>query len=340
MTKGKVKVGADNKSSHTQTAAFHVAWDKESGDNETKMREKRRFARTRRRTAASAAKETAEAKRKRQSVAKICAAAEQQRKSKKVKEQKIRTSFSSCYKKHEINALKWKNRRHDFRSLKVTDGMQCYWTRFGDLPNQNFGRHITNTYTWVQENTTTNTELEFCWIRNGVITTMIVANHQSIMLVSVYFFHSGYADHHIEKCTEQLRSTRVLAERAYRLLEETSTLIWGLGLGVERVSVGPHSFKEGSKRGDWLKQWLMIHNFHSTQHDEQKRLESERPTDLVQGPSNKSTTSWSREDTWNTLRRWSQRHDPHGQWPQMCHGNISPSTPKKNAHPWCKQRQT
>ena len=146
-------------------------------------------------------------------------------------------------------------------SLKDTDGMQCYWTRFGDLPNQNFGRHITNTYTWMQENTTTITELEFCWIRNGVITTMIVANHQSIMLVSVYFLHSGYADHHIEKCTEQLRSTRVPAERAYRLLEETSTPIWGLGFGVERVSVGPHTFKEGSKRGDWLKQWLMIQNF-------------------------------------------------------------------------------
>ena len=146
MTKGKVKVGADKKSSHTQTEAFHVAWDKESGDNETKIREKRRFARTRRRTAASAAKETAEAKRKRQSVAKICAAAKQQRKTKKVKEKKIRTSFSSCYEKHEINARKWKNRRNDMWSLKDTDGMQCCWTRLGDLPHSKFGRHITNTY--------------------------------------------------------------------------------------------------------------------------------------------------------------------------------------------------
>ena len=35
----------------------------------------------------------------------------------------------------------------------------------------------------------------------------------------------------------------------------------GPGEGVERVSVGPHTLKEGNKRGDWLKQWLMIQNF-------------------------------------------------------------------------------
>ena len=35
----------------------------------------------------------------------------------------------------------------------------------------------------------------------------------------------------------------------------------GPGDGVERVSVGPQTLKEGNKRGDWLKQLLMIQNF-------------------------------------------------------------------------------
>ena len=34
----------------------------------------------------------------------------------------------------------------------------------------------------------------------------------------------------------------------------------GPGYGVERVSVGPHTLKEGNKRRDWMKQWL-IQNF-------------------------------------------------------------------------------
>ena len=35
----------------------------------------------------------------------------------------------------------------------------------------------------------------------------------------------------------------------------------GPGDAVERASVGPHTLKEGNKRRDWLKQWLMIQNF-------------------------------------------------------------------------------
>ena len=35
----------------------------------------------------------------------------------------------------------------------------------------------------------------------------------------------------------------------------------GPGNGVERVTVGPHSLIEWNKRGDWMKQWLMIQNF-------------------------------------------------------------------------------
>ena len=39
------------------------------------------------------------------------------------------------------------------------------------------------------------------YIKECAISTTIVVNRQRIKLMSVYFSHSGYADHHIEKCT-------------------------------------------------------------------------------------------------------------------------------------------
>ena len=38
-------------------------------------------------------------------------------------------------------------------------------------------------------------------------------------------------------------------------------------------------------------------------------------------------------------RCWSQRHDPHGQWPQMCRGYILDQYTKKGWPSWYKQRQ-
>ena len=64
------------------------------------------------------------------------------------------------------------------------------------------------------------------YINERAVTATIVVNHQRIRLMSVYFSHSGHADHHVEKCTEQLRSTRQTTEIAYRSLEETSMLSW------------------------------------------------------------------------------------------------------------------
>ena len=64
------------------------------------------------------------------------------------------------------------------------------------------------------------------YINERAITATIVVNHRRIKLMSVYFSHSGYADHHIENCTERSRSTRQIAKITYRLLKETSMLSW------------------------------------------------------------------------------------------------------------------
>ena len=83
------------------------------------------------------------------------------------------------------------------------------------------------------------------YISERAITTMIMVNHQRIKLMSVYFTHSRNADHHTEKCTEHLRSTRIPTTRAYRSLEEASTLNWvqDTALSVQ-VLARTHSMKE------------------------------------------------------------------------------------------------
>ena len=49
----------------------------------------------------------------------------------------------------------------------------------------------------------------------------------------------------------------------------------GPGVGVERVSVGSHTLKEGTKRGDWMKQCAMIQNFTALNTMYRKTLEKQ-----------------------------------------------------------------
>ena len=59
------------------------------------------------------------------------------------------------------------------------------------------------------------------YINERAITTTILVNRQHIKLMSVYFPHSKYADHHIEKMYRTIINT-------YKSLEETSMLSWDL----------------------------------------------------------------------------------------------------------------
>ena len=87
------------------------------------------------------------------------------------------------------------------------------------------------------------------YVSERAITATMVVNHQRIKLMSVYFSHSGYADHHVEKNVQKDRE-------AHRLLEETS-----MQCGTECTSVGKHASNGGNKRGDWMKHWLMLQGF-------------------------------------------------------------------------------
>ena len=91
------------------------------------------------------------------------------------------------------------------------------------------------------------------------IAKSITVNSQSVLLMSVYFPHSGYADHHIEKAYRAIEKD-TKSKRAIRIVGDDFNAELGPGIGVERITVGPHTLKEGegNRRGDWKKQWMML----------------------------------------------------------------------------------
>ena len=99
------------------------------------------------------------------------------------------------------------------------------------------------------------------YISERAISTSITVNKQHILLMSVYFHRSGYADHHIEKVYRSIEKlTNSIKKNLQNVVGDFNPEL-GPGYGAERVSVGPHTLKEGTKRGDWMKQWLVIQNF-------------------------------------------------------------------------------
>ena len=98
------------------------------------------------------------------------------------------------------------------------------------------------------------------YIKERAITTTVLANRQHFKLMSVYFPHSKYADHHIEKMYKTIE-THMLKKKTFQSLEETSMLSWDLVKERNVKSVGKYTLNESNKRGDWLKSWLMLNDY-------------------------------------------------------------------------------
>ena len=63
-----------------------------------------------------------------------------------------------------------------------------------------------------------------------------------------------------KELTDQSRNTRNLRKNIQIIGGDFNAEL-GLGVGIERLCVGPYTLKGSNKRGDWMKQWLMIQNF-------------------------------------------------------------------------------
>ena len=90
------------------------------------------------------------------------------------------------------------------------------------------------------------------YINGRAISTTNVVNRQRIKLMSVYFTHLGYADHHIEKMYN------TIYKRYTPIIGGDFNAELGPGHGNECISVGKYTHNEGNKRGDWMKHWLII----------------------------------------------------------------------------------
>ena len=88
------------------------------------------------------------------------------------------------------------------------------------------------------------------YINEPAITATIVANHQRIKLMSVYFSHSKYADHHIEKMYKTIEKHTANYKRYIPTIGGDFNADLGPGNGNECTSVGRYTLNEGNKRGD------------------------------------------------------------------------------------------
>ena len=99
------------------------------------------------------------------------------------------------------------------------------------------------------------------YISERAISTSIAGNKQHVLLMSANFLLSGYADHYVEKVYRSMEQLTNSKKKNIQIVGGVFIAEVGPGYEVEHISVGPHTLKEWNKRGDWMKQWLMIQNF-------------------------------------------------------------------------------
>ena len=98
------------------------------------------------------------------------------------------------------------------------------------------------------------------YINERAISTAIVVNRHHIKLMSVYFSHSRYADHHIEKMYKTIVKHNE-KKRYIPIIGGDFNTDLGLGHGKECNSVGRYTLNEGNKRGDCMKHWMMLQGY-------------------------------------------------------------------------------
>ena len=99
------------------------------------------------------------------------------------------------------------------------------------------------------------------YINERAIKTTILVNRRRIELMSVYFPHSKYADHHVEKMYKTIEKHMTNNKKCIPITGGDFNAELGPGKGSECKSVGKYTLNESNKRGDWLKSWLMLNDY-------------------------------------------------------------------------------
>ena len=124
------------------------------------------------------------------------------------------------------------------------------------------------------------------YINERAISTTIMVNRQCIKLMSVYFPHSGYADHHIEKMKRTIEKHTENCKRYIPTIGGDFNAELGPGHGNECNSVGRCTLNEGNKRGDWMKHWMMLQGYTALNTMYRKTLRNKRPSFLQKEKTN------------------------------------------------------
>ena len=193
------------------------------------------------------------------------------------------------------------------RIEELTQGLEeCRWDAFLISETANNAK---DTCSWELENSRTNTE----W-NSGEKKAENVSTTNNIYCWWVYTSSTrGMQTTTLKRYTDQSRNPRNSERTTYQLWE------LGPGFGVERVSVGPHTLGEGNKKGDWMKQWLMIQNFTVTNTMYRKKPEKEAFCRTTKGTEKQMDYSlvdrkhiyWSRDaeqTTWSTWEATTQKN--------------------------------
>ena len=108
------------------------------------------------------------------------------------------------------------------------------------------------------------------------IAVSITVNNQSVLLMSVYTPTRDTQITTLKRHTEQPRNTSN-QRSTFKSSAETSTLSKVFALGLERSSVCRYTLNDGNKRGDSMKQWVMLQRFaQSTQCTEKRPRNKQR----------------------------------------------------------------
>ena len=99
------------------------------------------------------------------------------------------------------------------------------------------------------------------YINERAIKATILVNRQHMDLMSVYFPHSKYADHHIEEMYKTIEKHMTNNKKCIPFIGGDFNAELGPGKGTECKSVGKYTFNESNKRGDWLQSWLMLNDY-------------------------------------------------------------------------------
>ena len=86
------------------------------------------------------------------------------------------------------------------------------------------------------------------YISARAIAVSITVNHRLVLLMSVYFAHSGCADHHVEEAYRAIEK-HAKSKKYIQIVGGDVHAELRPGIGTERISVGQQTLNEGNKRG-------------------------------------------------------------------------------------------